>query len=173
MSAKRFRIAFSFAGEKRDFVAEVAAILAGRFGEDKILYDKYHEAEFARRDLGIYLPDLYHDQSDLVVVVVCPNYDEREWTGLEWVAIHDLLKSCSADSSMRKSKAFTLTPVGSIWIAKLPNEPPGSSLNASRSMKANRRTTTVPTARHQLRLPPLPSPTTFRAFSTFSGVRMS
>jgi tetratricopeptide (TPR) repeat protein len=92
MSAKRFRIAFSFAGEKRDFVAQVAAILAQHFGEPAILYDKYHEAEFARRDLGIYLPDLYHDQSELVVVVVCPDYDEKEWTGLEWVAIHDLLK---------------------------------------------------------------------------------
>lgn len=39
--------------------------------------------EFARRNLGIYLPNLYHDQSDLVVVVVCPDYDEKEWTGLE------------------------------------------------------------------------------------------
>ena len=44
MSAKRFRIAFSFAGEKRDYVAQVAAILAKRFGEAEILYDKYHEA---------------------------------------------------------------------------------------------------------------------------------
>jgi len=92
MSTKRFRIAFSFAGEKRDFVAKVAAPLAARFGSDKILYDKYHEAEFARRDLGIYLPELYHKNSDLVVVVVCPAYDEKEWTGLEWTAIHDLLK---------------------------------------------------------------------------------
>jgi tetratricopeptide (TPR) repeat protein len=92
MSGKRFRIAFSFAGEKRAFVAEVAAILAARFGEAAILYDKYHEAEFARRNLGIYLPELYHKQSDLVVVVVCPDYDEKEWTGLEWAAIHDLLK---------------------------------------------------------------------------------
>lgn len=92
MSAKRFRIGFSFAGEKRDFVAKVAAILAGSFGEDKILYDKYHEAEFARRDLGIYLPELYHRDSDILVVVVCPEYDEKEWTGLEWTAIHDLLK---------------------------------------------------------------------------------
>jgi hypothetical protein len=33
MSAKRFRIAFSFAGEKRDYVSKVAAILAKRFGE--------------------------------------------------------------------------------------------------------------------------------------------
>jgi len=91
MSAKRFRIAFSFAGEKRDFVAQVAAILAKRFGEAAILYDKYHKAEFARRNLGIYLPELYHKQSDLVVVVVCPDYDVKQWTGLEWAAIHDLL----------------------------------------------------------------------------------
>ena len=91
MSAKRFRIAFSFAGEKRDFVAQVAAILAKRFGEAAILYDKFHEAEFARRNLGIYLPELYHKQSDLVVVVVCPDYDVKQWTGLEWAAIHDLL----------------------------------------------------------------------------------
>ncbi len=88
---KRFRVAFSFAGEKRPFVADVANILAERFGEAAILYDKYHEAEFARRDLGIYLPELYHNESDLVVVIVCPDYDKKEWTGLEWTAIHDLL----------------------------------------------------------------------------------
>ena len=52
MESKRFRIAFSFAGEKRDFVAQVAAILARRFDKERILYDKYHEAEFARYDLG-------------------------------------------------------------------------------------------------------------------------
>jgi hypothetical protein len=52
MESKRFRIAFSFAGEKRDFVAQVAAILARRFGEDKILYDKFHQPEFSRSDLA-------------------------------------------------------------------------------------------------------------------------
>src|SRR5712692_7807422 len=88
MSDKRFRIAFSFAGEKRDFVAQVAAILARRFGEPAILYDKYHEAEFARYDLGIYLPKLYRDESDLVVAVLCPEYDQKPWTGWEWMAIH-------------------------------------------------------------------------------------
>lgn len=111
MSAKRFRIAFSFAGEKRDFVAEVAAILARKFGEQAILYDKYHEAEFARRDLGIYLPDLYHDQSDLVIVVACPNYAEKEWTGLEWVAIHDLLKQ-RKDSEVMLSRFGRVTVKG-------------------------------------------------------------
>ena len=62
------------------------------FDEEKILYDKFHEAEFARSDLGTYLPDLYNANSDLVVVVVCPDYDQKSWTGLEWIAIHDLLK---------------------------------------------------------------------------------
>jgi hypothetical protein len=90
--SKRFRIAFSFAGEKRDFVAQVAAILAKRFGEDRVLYDKYHEAEFARDDLALYLPPFYHDHSDLVVAVLCKDYATKEWTGLEWKAIYGLLK---------------------------------------------------------------------------------
>ncbi|MBI5817428.1 MAG: hypothetical protein HZA88_00410 [Verrucomicrobia bacterium] len=41
MSAKRFRIAFSFAGEKRDCVAK-------RFSKEAIPHDKYHKAEFVR-----------------------------------------------------------------------------------------------------------------------------
>ena len=97
MSTKRFRIALSFAGEKRDFVKQAADLLALRFGPEKILYDKYHEAEFARNDLGIYLPNLYNRNSDLVVVVVCPNYDVKEWTGLEWLAIHDRLQQRQRD----------------------------------------------------------------------------
>jgi len=92
-NSKRFRVAFSFAGGKRDFVGKTARILANLFGEKSILYDKYHEAEFARSDLGIYLPDLYHKQADLVVVVACKEYEDREWCGLEWTAIHALLKN--------------------------------------------------------------------------------
>jgi tetratricopeptide (TPR) repeat protein len=89
---KRFRIAFSFAGEKREFVEKVASILADRFGEDKILYDKFHNSEFSRSDLAFYLPDLYEKESDLVVAVFCPDYDKKEWCGLEWNAIFGLLK---------------------------------------------------------------------------------
>jgi len=99
-SVKRFRIAFSFSGTKRDFIAKVSQILAARFGEENILYDKFHEAEFARRDLGFHLPDLYHNQSDLIVVVVCPDYELKEWCGLEWDATFDLLKKRQNDAVM-------------------------------------------------------------------------
>jgi hypothetical protein len=54
--SKRFRVAFSFEGEARAFVGTVAGLLAGEFGKKAILYDKLHEAGFARRDRGIYLP---------------------------------------------------------------------------------------------------------------------
>jgi tetratricopeptide (TPR) repeat protein len=93
MEPKRFRIAFSFAGEKyRDFVGQVAAILARRFDRERILYDKFHRGEFSRGDLAFYLPDLYEKEADLVVVVFCPDYENKEWCGLEWNAIFGLLK---------------------------------------------------------------------------------
>jgi hypothetical protein len=88
---KRFRVAFSFAGEKRQFVEEVAQILVRQFGQDAILYDKFHEAELARPNLAIYLPKLYAEEADLVVVVVCMDYHAKEWCGLEWRAIYGLL----------------------------------------------------------------------------------
>lgn len=91
-TGRRFRVALSFAGEQRKFVDPLARLLARQFGEHGVLYDKFHEAEFARADLGVYLPKLYNEQSDLVVVIACPNYNVKEWTGLEWSAIHDLIQ---------------------------------------------------------------------------------
>ncbi len=97
---KRFRIAFSFAAEKRDFVVKVADLLAAHFGRDHILYDKYHEAEFARHDLGIYLPKLYGEESELIVPVLCANYDRKLWTGWEWVHIYGLLTKADSKRVM-------------------------------------------------------------------------
>jgi hypothetical protein len=89
---KRFRVAFSFAGEKRNFISSVADILAKQFGVEKILYDKYHESELSRPDLAFYLPKLYKDNCDLVVTVFCKDYIAKEWCGLEWRAIYSLTK---------------------------------------------------------------------------------
>jgi hypothetical protein len=89
--SKRYRIALSYAGEQRPFVAEVARLLAERFGQAQILYDRFHRAEFARGDLALRLPELYRDESDLVVVVLCPQYEGKDWCGLEWNAVYSLL----------------------------------------------------------------------------------
>lgn len=94
--SRRFRIAFSFAGEKRDFVKAVADLLVKRFGEAAILYDKYHEAEFANADLAFDLPSLYKHDTDLIVSVFCPDYEKKEWCGLEWRAIFSMIKEGDA-----------------------------------------------------------------------------
>ncbi len=57
-SRKRFQIALSFPGEHRDFVEQVAAVLAEKTGRDRVLYDRYYEAEIARPDLDTDLQDL-------------------------------------------------------------------------------------------------------------------
>lgn len=100
MSEKRFRIAFSSAGEKRDFVKETADILAKRFGEASILYDKFHKAEFANADLAFDLPALYKTDADLIATVFCADYDKKEWCGLEWRAIFSIIKEGAAKQVM-------------------------------------------------------------------------
>jgi hypothetical protein len=89
---RRFAIALSFPGEARDRVAAIARYLAEHLGRDRVLYDQFHEAEFARPNLDVYLQDLYHDEAELNVVFLCKEYETKEWCGLEWRAIRDLLK---------------------------------------------------------------------------------
>ena len=88
---KHFKIALTFAGESRDLVGRIANELANRFSREDILYDKFHEADFARPGLDIYLQSLYHDHSDLIVVFLCDQYSHKNWCGIEWRAVRDIL----------------------------------------------------------------------------------
>ena len=112
--SKRFLIAFSFAGERRDFVKKVADLLAARFSKTEILFDEFHESEFARYDLGIYLPVLYGEQSCLIVPVLSPAYDTKRWTGWEWGHIYGLLTKADGHRVMPSrfdyAKADGLSP---------------------------------------------------------------
>jgi hypothetical protein len=91
-SEYRFQIALSFPGEHRARVEHIAEILSTTLSRDAILYDRWHAAEFARPNLDVYLPDLYHEQSGLIVFFLCRAYAQKEWCGLEWRAGRDLLK---------------------------------------------------------------------------------
>jgi hypothetical protein len=93
-------VAVSFPGEYRKFVAGVADHLSKVIGRERVLYDGFYEAEFARPNLDTYLQNLYHDQSELVVVFLCKEYNKKEWTGVEWRAIRDLFKKKMDQSVM-------------------------------------------------------------------------
>jgi hypothetical protein len=74
------------------FMVQVADILAQRLGRDRVFYDKYYEAELALPNLDTCLQEIYRDDSELIVVFLCAEYEGKVWCGLEWRAIRDLIK---------------------------------------------------------------------------------
>ncbi|HEV7505593.1 MAG TPA: TIR domain-containing protein [Thermoanaerobaculia bacterium] len=95
-----YQIALSFAGEQRPLVSAVAERLASTLGRDKVFYDRFHEAELTRLNLDVYLQEIYHDRSRLVVVFLSEDYEVKEWCVPEWRAIRDLIKSGSSEKIM-------------------------------------------------------------------------
>ncbi len=89
---RRFDVALSFPGEHRPYVKDIAHALATSLTMDKIFYDEFYEEELARPNLDTYLQRIYHDDSRLIVVFLCEDYDNKEWCGLELRAIRDLIK---------------------------------------------------------------------------------
>lgn len=97
---RRFRVALSFPGEVRNRVETVASALANRFGEDKVFYDRFHEPDLARPNLDSHLQEIYHKESDFIVVWLCAQYEKKDWCGLEWRALRDLIKRRRTDDIM-------------------------------------------------------------------------
>ncbi len=96
----RFAVGFSFAGEDRALVAPLAEELARRCGRQRVLFDRFHEAELARPDLDVYLPRLYRDETELIVVLLSPDYPNKRWCGLEWRWIRQLIVGPAQDPIM-------------------------------------------------------------------------
>ena len=95
-STPRFRVALSFPGEHRALIAQVAEALATVVGRDRVLYDKFLEAELARVDLDVYLPRLYREESELIVLFLCAEYKAKRWCRLEWRHIRQLISTVDA-----------------------------------------------------------------------------
>jgi hypothetical protein len=93
LSDINFKVAVSFPGEKRGYVSSVVDYLKLKLGKDQIFYDFDYQAQIARPNADILLQDIYHKQSDLIVIFLCEEYNKKEWCGLEWRAIRDLIKS--------------------------------------------------------------------------------
>src|SRR5438552_12780327 len=91
MSEKRFKVALSFPGEHRGRVEKIASLLGDRLGKEKILYDEWYAPEFNRPNLDIYLTKLYHEESELIVVFPCAEYNAKKWCRLEWRVMREIL----------------------------------------------------------------------------------
>lgn len=110
--AKRFRVALSFPGEKRAFIAQVANVLAEGLGRERVLFDDYLTAELARPNLDVYLGRLYHDDSELLVPFYCAEYEKKKWCGLEWRQMRNILLEQKDDRIM--PFRFDDTPIAGV-----------------------------------------------------------
>ena len=93
---KRFKIAFSFAGEHRSLIDQIVEIIRiSKFSKDELLYDRYHESEFSKPDLDLHLYNLYSQESELIVVFLSKEYNDKSWPNIEYRAIRRLLNEGS------------------------------------------------------------------------------
>lgn len=99
-ASRRFRVALSFPGEKRGYVASVATELSASLGVDAVFYDSWYQAYLARPNLDLLLQDLYLKRAELIVVFLCKAYEHKDWPWIEWKAIRQLLKQRKDDSIM-------------------------------------------------------------------------
>lgn len=100
LSDIRFKVAVSFPGEKRRYVSRVVDVLRKDLGKDSVFYDLDYQAQIARPNADILLQNIYRKQSDLIVVFLCKEYSQKEWCGLEFRAVRDLIKSKEDDRIM-------------------------------------------------------------------------
>lgn len=89
----KFDVALSFPGEKRDYVSEVANILRENLDEDCLFYDFDYQSQLARPNIDILLQNIYRNNAKLIVVFLSKEYVQKEWCGLEWRAVRDIIKS--------------------------------------------------------------------------------
>ncbi len=92
---RRFAVALSFPGEHRELVRKVAQALSSALGETRVFYDEFHKAELACPNLDLRLQGIYKDDSDLIVAFVSGEYQEKDWCGVEWRAIRELVANRS------------------------------------------------------------------------------
>lgn len=86
-----FDVAFSFPGEVRAYVEKVIEELNRKNDKISYFYDNKFKAQLAQPSLSLLLQDLYKNRSELIVVFICEKYQEKEWCGIEFRAIQDIL----------------------------------------------------------------------------------
>lgn len=86
-----FDVALSFPGEIRDYIEPIVAELERKIGPDSYFYDNNYVAQLARPSLDDLLQDIYKKRSKLIVVFLCEKYQEKEWCGIEFRAIKEII----------------------------------------------------------------------------------
>ncbi len=96
----KYKIALSFAGEKREYIQKVAHYLNEEYSKKKVFYDHNFMATLARAKIKSRLKEIFQDKTELIVVFICSNYISKNYCKIEWKIIYNLLKSDKTSNVM-------------------------------------------------------------------------
>jgi hypothetical protein len=91
ISTHSFEVALSFPGEVRSLVEQIALELERRIGPNSYFYDNNYVSQLARPSLDTLLQDIYRNRSKLVVVFLGGDYHKKDWCGIEFRAIKEII----------------------------------------------------------------------------------
>jgi len=80
-ATKPYEIAFSFAGENRQFVGEIARELDDR--GVKVFYDEFERVKLLGKDLAAYFAEVYGKHAGYCAMFISEHYVRKAWTQLE------------------------------------------------------------------------------------------
>lgn len=93
---EKFHVAFSFAGEHRDFVRSLAEAVENLLGPATVFYDEWYEYYITGADGDIRLQTIYEQNSIMVVPCMSAQYAGKPWTSVERRAVAALQAALDA-----------------------------------------------------------------------------
>lgn len=83
MAAREFEydVCLSFAGEDREYVEQVANLLAA--SDVTVFYDRYEQTDLWGKDLYTHLDEVYRSRARFCVMFVSEHYEKKLWTNHE------------------------------------------------------------------------------------------
>jgi TIR domain len=92
VSTHIFDVALSFPGEKRPLVEHIAQELERGLGPNTYFYDSNYVSQLAQPSLDTLLQDIYR-RAKLVVVFLGSDYQRKDWCGVEFRAVREIILS--------------------------------------------------------------------------------
>lgn len=118
---EKFLVAFSFAGEQREFVRAVAQTVENELGSSTVFLDEWYEFYLAGASADLKLQSIYLERVVLVVVCVSKPYGDKPWSQVEHEAIRArLMRSRGPTSDKRERDAIFPIRVGDGEIEGIP-----------------------------------------------------
>lgn len=96
----QFDVALSFPGEERELVKQIAGELEGLLGPDRCFYDRNYAGQLARPGMDVLLQGIYRERAKLVIVFISGHYQTKDWCGVEFRAIRDIINRRESERVM-------------------------------------------------------------------------